>query len=1510
MSESPLNNISDTTEDNKPDAVVLSNGTVLLAATDEEGEEKENSSVTKEDEPKVDLTKFVDEVNGDQVVIPDSKETEQGNENGSEDEVDGVVGGETPAREGSPESADPTSSIPITEEATNDEQPTINIDSIDPETAPTHTIAEPTLAELHSSHPSPIVRAVTPSSRTSTPPLGSTSLAKKKFSSVNVNQKFLSKAGSPIPTTGPTKVSSINGRPSSSPVPIASTSSRLLTTKLTTVPSSKSNASSNPPGSTSASSSPWAKPVIPLPAEPIASSPAPPPPSTTLHQPAPTRARVLGTTTVPVMGAGLVSAVVPPKPAWKAVTGETRKPGLGISRDFPTAKEVAEGKRAAQIAAQAHAAHNQAILQELNTFTQLDPGAHRWDEEDEDDDVIDFGDGTGEHLHQIEPSAIEPPSTQPVSKSERFAEDFDRSWPRRAPVPQEEIQRRPDGDSGRVLFNASSNRLELPRQQSQTNIQPTRLMSRPTDPTSRHQPPHLTGGRNMDRPLPPHLQGEQSGSDRMLPPHMSHPLPDSRVQPLSSSAAPTRSAWSIPRENERPPPPHATERRELPSQSATFGQSRSPEKTLNHLPPRRSFSHAAGPTVGDVPPASAAAPSSGSPAVGVDAQSAEMHTAAEKARLRRLAEESEREAAAERARQKARVLEERFKPKSLIEEPKVETALPPASIPGKVMPQFTLAQRPKPPQTESSAPPHHILPSRPEAVGDRQTPVQVTRGTESSWRSRMHPGQESQGPAESLSSQPATILSQPNTQHRQNRPTAESFFDAQPGEPPKVSLSQTSPDAGVPKKDAIFDSTLARIQAAMAQMAVARATPSPPAIFAEEPLHQTRQSPEAITGQLGQSPAPAQPPAPKSATIAVQEYFDVTYPEPPRSPPPVWRTYTIKLPKSSSARQPISRHRQQVAEGPSAPSPNGWLMSFNPPLEGVNPISLSRSDLLLPQPVLRRYQRSEPIVSISPRQLEPFEKKVKRKPSVDVVRSTVEIPNTPAESLLPATTTFKSQSLRDQRNRADDWRQEESLTTVEKPIMPTADEPPKVEPPPRKTKSPVKNSAAAKAEREGRFVFDGVTIGAPTPDKERLALSDKPGVRFMVSSELEGDSLLDEVNKMSLETLGEEDKAQNVEAVAAKAAGPDAPKTPPVPRPASPNTSAWPSASLSYPASHSPARTSSQHDHLKSVWEVQQAAPKQNAESSVAAPMYPSLNAPSSTDPPAAQTLPGGIKMAFSNSQTFSSPGAGPSLSSSNSYGTLRPSPATHSQYNQFGSPQSIPSPDTQPHLNMMGLNAYSSSRTGTATGTNGFQQGVWSPTAFGTSMASPGYGYTAPPKSASDHKSQSQLQSQSPSGTISYNPKSPETMGYNGYPTNSYQQQQQQQYSTSQGYGRGINQSMYYGYGAPGQIQVVPQQQQNRPVGGPQSRFSQISTNGEYVNLQHQNQHQHHQQQQYSIDGQSGYYGGLTQSQSHQNQQQQQQNIYQNQSTQSAYPHQTLNHGAVGQNQIGRGIGGSRKMW
>lgn len=177
-------------------------------------------------------------------------------------------------------------------------------------------------------------RVPTPSSRTSTPPVPS----KKKFSSVSVTKEFLSKAVSPAPA--PAKLGMYRAwaaytihttlltlvRPAATAAPSQSTN-KLLSSKLTTVPSSKPSVSPNPPAvaPSSSSSSPWAKPAV------LDSMP--------LQHPAPTRSGMPNV----AMGSGQGLG----RRAWGHVgAGEQRRtgPGPGISRDFPTATEVAEGK--------------------------------------------------------------------------------------------------------------------------------------------------------------------------------------------------------------------------------------------------------------------------------------------------------------------------------------------------------------------------------------------------------------------------------------------------------------------------------------------------------------------------------------------------------------------------------------------------------------------------------------------------------------------------------------------------------------------------------------------------------------------------------------------------------------------------------------------------------------------------------------------------------------------------------------------------------------------------------------------------------------------------------------------------------------------------------------------------------------------------------------------------------------------------------------------------------------
>lgn len=1238
-------------------------------------------------------------------------------------------------------------------------------------------------------HPATTLRSVTPGSRTSTPPLSSSAPAAKKFSSVNINKKFLSKTVSPAPGPGVAgaKISSLGGRPAASPVPIATASTKLVSSKLTTLPSSKTGPSPIPPtGSSSANSSPWAKPALPLPD----SKPAP----GTLHQPAPQKGRTLSSMGPVAMGSGQGIGGGAARSAWRTVSSDSRRPGLGMSREFPTASEVAEGKKAAVLAAQAQAAHNQAILQGLNVFSQLDAaGAHRWDDEDDDDDVIDFGDGMVAHPHEHhdEPLAREPSNEVPVSKTDRFAEDFDRSWPRKPPPI--EAPRRQDSE-GRQLFNAQSNRMEPSQPRGQPALpQPTRLMSRPmTEPSQepRASGPTPAAGRAFERPLPPHLQGGDQG--RMLPPHMTAPPADLPKPPMRevrelpphqqpAPASTTRQAWGARVEAERPEvsPPGVSHH---PRRS--FSEVRRPDGTLP--PGIGPGSHLPHPPHLPPAPEEAVVTSPTDPTLD---QAAEMHTAAEKARLRRLAEEQEREAAAERARQKAKELEERFGPKKATSASAVAAPSVPAKPAPAPTPSYTIAQRPKPPAEVTPAPAPlvkqvapTVLPSLPS-----KPPADASRGTESSWRSR----QASQPVADITPPAPTTTKVQaPSANHRVNRPTAEMYFDSAvestitrdgelpsvpsaptveatsqptvnvrlPGQPPipvpveesvlkeaikRAGVGEAAEKTGTPKHN--FDDMLSRIKAAMEQARISPA-PAAPAKLPEEQL-KSQEGPAVITyssRRTGPVPNTAQASQPlasaiKPAKSLVVEYFDVTQPAPPKSPPPAWRTFKVVLPRNTPAKLPIPRNRLRLAETQVAHGPPGWLLSFEPPVARLHFLNLSLPELLLPrQP--KRFGRdiSLPVVSISPRKLERVEKRSKR--AQQTVREGVTptqpiAPPSSIESLLPgaqAASTAASSLLKSQATRAqsasrwtDDSRPGDRGNGVAAPV------------PPERRKSPIKPSPAAKAEREGRFATDSVGIST-----DKAVGEARPGVRFMVSSELEGDSLLDEINKMSLETVGDASDEQH--AVPTVASGAETPKTPPSHIPS--GTSSRAGGHVASPNGPGPNQTpwaahvsQQRHEHLKSMWEqadksqgadltgasdrasLSVSASQQGQVADLSTPLYPTLNAPSSSDPPASQSKVGYTPSSFAAANS-GVPLNAFSLRSTSGYGQyMSPSGSHHGMNSGEGA-----------NPNAIGL---SYGRTnGTTSTMNGFppvagQQGVWSPAAFGSSMPASGYGYAVRPQ-------------------------------------------------------------------------------------------------------------------------------------------------------------------------------------
>lgn len=975
---------------------------------------------------------------------------------------------------------------------------------------------------------------------------------------------------------------------------------------------------------------------------------------------------------------------------------------------------------------------------------------------------MDFGDGQTYSTRE-ERRSPDAKQDQPVTKSERFGEDFDRSWPRSAPAET----RPPRQDYPRALFNASSNRLEShPRQSSAPQSQPPKLMSRDA-------PPHA--GPGPERPLPPHL----ADSGRMLPPHMagsagSAPQPS---HPPSSGPPPaTRPSWRG--QPERPPP---------------FGGHREQARPEHHEPPHvgqpttglhRTTSGQAQPPPHVSPVVSAKGlPSTEPPSepVVAEVQAAEMHSAAEKARLRRMQEEADREAAAERARQKARELAERFGDKSaaVTSPPAAVGALPkPPPPPGLGKPQVTIASRPRPEPVGTERRPSVGVaqPAQPVQPAPETAPT-APADRASSWR-RSAPLPEPQAQPQvkprrpsSNADHPAEGLPRDNRRPPREAPphaVRDGRLHPPPGlpalpvaprdAPPHVLSEQTeaparfkgavneypaealtAADKLLPKKEPNFDNMLARLQAAMAK---ARRTPplpdgsGPDSAGDDIALPQTPQSAPVV------EPVPVVKVAPLPAPhlpFLPPDFFDATQIEPPRSPPPAWRQYAVKLPKDNRPLASIPRWRQRAAENHRHTAVRGWAMSFDPPMEGLHSGTISISDFLLPQPIGRRFAKhidTGPIVSISPRSLLAFERKNKR-------RATLESRNDGGPVLKGAS--HAPPSL------AEPSRTEPPLLSAPEPLL-----------------------AKPIPSKDGRRFLAGGDGAVGTRLVAPQVSADKPSVRFMVSSELDAESLLNEVNQVTLEGMGETDDKRHAQPAEKLEVGSvnqtiltvQKPRTPPPPvpsvarnNPTSPGAASgpWAKSALGYPVT-SPARDVSQHDHIKSVWETSDATTGTSAPASAPSqpetPLYPSLSTPSVSNDGSAQA----VKTGYGQSSAFavrSNQGGG---------------------YGQF-----INSGTASPDAGMAGgmsLPYGIMGRGGTAgAAANGFQQGVWS-SPFGTSMAQSTYGYGAG-KTSLDQKGFAAKDGAVPYGneyrysvsqaTGAY-PTSTGTGGtYNGYPAAAY---------------------------------------------------------------------------------------------------------------------------------------------
>lgn len=357
-------------------------------------------------------------------------------------------------------------------------------------------------------------------------------------------------------------------------------------------------------------------------------------------------------------------------------------------------------------------------------------------EEDDDnflDNVIEFGDG---RQYKVAPTATGHPSapstttssvggetpvsttdhvsTEPVSKEERFADDFDRSWPRTRQSPfilQRDLPSRSSQhvsvsptpsqpghssvEGSRVLFNERSNRLEPCTSPYSPNrlgssfgfsrrnahgepahspveprfsrdapphslVHPVHLLQKPSEGThydasvqsSRSHAGDFTGRRNAERDGD-YSQNKVRSRDPGRPsgsPHDSRGISEKRHRRLSAASF----ASSI---------PDGQQQGSSHSSDVPFSRrSQARESPLQHLSVLPANASAQASRVSQLPGTSHATTAEGTP-LALDIEGVHktaMHISAERAKQRRQLEEEEREKEKERARKKAAELEARM----------------------------------------------------------------------------------------------------------------------------------------------------------------------------------------------------------------------------------------------------------------------------------------------------------------------------------------------------------------------------------------------------------------------------------------------------------------------------------------------------------------------------------------------------------------------------------------------------------------------------------------------------------------------------------------------------------------------------------------------------------------------------------------------------------------------------------------------------------------------------------
>ncbi|ORY90739.1 hypothetical protein BCR35DRAFT_299305 [Leucosporidium creatinivorum] len=624
----------------------------------------------------------------------------------------------------------------------------------------------------------------------------------KKFqSSLSVNKKFLEKASSDNKSKEQPKVTVARLATPPIPTPISASHPRLLTGKISSTSASgpslsltsATSASSTSSSTGGASGAPSAAPVGWSKAAPIVDGGA----GGAHHHP-PT-SQQLGFGGPPSLGGGggLFERGGPRGPAsmghrgpggsWGAGGRAGSRGDYGPGGEFPTAAEAANAKnlraqaileqmqsrdRAVQARAAAAAAANAHLLEGLDAFrgVHLDPNASHWDEDVDDDfldDTIEFGDGTqykisedvapppssaaraaGDELREPHPSDLatrEAPlapgeTVEPVSREERFKDDYDRSYKKPASASTSTSatssahHHHPPAasDSHKNLFNerlgkfepyagrssisevVSSSSSSHHRRSGSSEAPPHHgppSARRPsiTSPRLDHKPP-LPPPNAWGAPRGPALGGRRPSIEHHAMPSVGARRPSNehggrRPSMEAGARRPSIGAHDAGLAGGRQLPPHLAAQQQAATRPSAPPAGRhpsvlSPPRATTALPPIAGSPAPAAPPASTAPPpsdvAGAEAVKSPTPEDLEALHMREMHAAAERAKKRRQEEEQARMEQAERAKKKAQELEERLKKAEEAKKPAagaVNGVAPPPASTTTATPQAPAAER-------------------------------------------------------------------------------------------------------------------------------------------------------------------------------------------------------------------------------------------------------------------------------------------------------------------------------------------------------------------------------------------------------------------------------------------------------------------------------------------------------------------------------------------------------------------------------------------------------------------------------------------------------------------------------------------------------------------------------------------------------------------------------------------------------------------------------------------------